>query len=125
MPRLLSFLICIVTVLHFSSSKSEASDLKITTIPSNCGYVETAHVSYYDGKIYVGGWLKPHYWSSNKIYFQVDVKDVDGKVIATKIGYAYPTGRPHIIAQFGVSYVVSFDATQVKNLAAIDVRYIN
>jgi hypothetical protein len=107
-----------------SWGKCEASDLKITKIPGNCGYVETATVSYYQGKMYVGGWLKPHYWGS-VIHFQVDIKDAGGSIIASKRGYSNVTGRPQIIVQFGVSYVASFDSAQVAKAASVDVRYLN
>lgn len=124
MPRLLSFLVCIITVLNLSSFRCQADDLKITTIPSNSGYVETAHISHYHNEIFIEGWLKPHYWmGSSKIYFTVDVKNSRGKVIATKTGYAYPTGRPQTIVQFGVPYVISFESSQLANATAIDVRY--
>jgi hypothetical protein len=126
MQRPLFFQFCLIAVVLCGLSPSEGSELKITKIPSNCGYVETARVSYYHGKIYVGGWLKPHYWmSGNKIYVKVDLKNAAGKVVATKTDYAYATGRPQCIEQFGVPYVVSFDASQVTHLAAIDVYYIN
>ena len=112
-------------MLLLSVSNTEAQALKITKIPSNCGYIESAHVSYYQGRMYVEGWLKSHYWTSNKIYVQVDIKDAQGKVIATKTSCSCPTGRPQSIAQFGVSYLVSFDAAQIKDIAAIDITYIN
>lgn len=104
---------------------SNGEALKITKIPSNGGSVETANISCHDGAMYVQGWLKPHYWSENKIFVRVDVKDAQGKVIATKTDYSYPTGRPQTIAQFGVLYLVSFDASLVKGVAAVDVTYIN
>jgi hypothetical protein len=118
------FLLFLCLAIGWSQTNCQAAGLKITKIPGNCGYVETATVSYYQGKMYVGGWLKPHYWGS-VIHFQVDVKDAAGSIIASKKGYSNVTGRPQTIVQFGVSYVESFDSAQVAKAAAVDVRYIN
>ena len=125
MRRLILILLCVVALLYPSSSRCEAAGLTITKVPGNCGYVETASVSYFRGTMYVAGWLKPHSWKSSKIYVKVDLKDATGKVVATKTGYAYAAGRPQNIAQLGIFYVVSFDASQLGNVAAVEVRYIN
>ncbi|HUB67713.1 MAG TPA: hypothetical protein VL981_09550 [Candidatus Methylacidiphilales bacterium] len=90
-----------------------AEGLRLITIHSHGGYVETAHVSCYQDRIYIGGWLKPHFWSGRAVSFRVDVKDAEGKVIATKTGSANPTGRPQMIVQFGVAYVVLFKDSQI------------
>ncbi len=108
-----------------SKGGSGLSNPSAGSIRNNFGYVETVHISYDGDKMFVKGWLKPHFWSNSKIYFRADVKDATGKIIASKIGYAYPTGRPQVVVQFGVWYGISFESAQVTHARAIEVRLIN
>jgi len=117
--------ICIALAFAASLSKGEASDLKITKIPSNGGYIETARVSFHHHRLYVDGWARPQSWGTGRISVKVDLKDADGNVIATQTDSSLITGRPQLLRMFGVSYGVSFEEAQVKEATAVDVSYSN
>ncbi len=111
----------VILGLYFLVAETAHADMKITRIPGNAGRVETAHFSVGNGKIFVVGRVKLWNWSDGPISVRVDLKDAAGRVIASKTGRSYPSGRRQTVAAFGVPFGVSFDQSVVRNLAAVDV----
>jgi hypothetical protein len=106
-----------------TAAPAQASAIQINRIQGNGANIETAHLSSYDGRIYVTGRVKVT-MPTNPIAVRVDLKDADGRIIASQTAHAYPAGRRQIVAAFGVHYVVSFDAARAKDVTSVDVTYI-
>jgi len=114
----------LIIIINLCQVACMALDIPVSIHNLNDRRVEGASASYYHGRMYVEGIVRPKsVRSGHRVYVHVEVEDAAGKVIATKTGYGDETGRPQTIVQDGVPYVVSFRANQIKRVARIDIYY--